>query len=80
MHIIYTSANGIFDGPVTNPFTCSCEVGKKSLTGFKFGTTIGRFPSDRGASMAVKGLMLTAHETDTSLHLFISMPIRSHVV
>ena len=30
---------------------------KKSLN-FKFGTFIGRFPSDAAASMAVKGLML----------------------
>ena len=30
---------------------------EKSLSGFKFGTFIGRFPSDGEASMAVKGLM-----------------------
>ena len=30
----------------------------KSLSGFKFGTVIGRFPSDGAASMAVKGLIL----------------------
>ena len=30
--------------------------GQKSLNGFKFGTFIGRFPSDGEASMAVKGL------------------------
>ena len=33
--------------------------GQKSLNGFKFGILIGRFPSDGGASMAVKGLMLS---------------------
>ena len=30
---------------------------QKSLNGFKFGTLIGRFPSDDAASMAVKGLI-----------------------
>ena len=30
----------------------------KSLKDFKFGTSIGRFPSDSAASTAVKGLML----------------------
>ena len=30
--------------------------GAKTLNGFKFGTFIGRFPSDSAASMAVKGL------------------------
>ena len=30
---------------------------EKSLSGFKFDTFIGRFPSDGEASMAVKGLM-----------------------
>ena len=29
---------------------------QKSFNGFKFGTLIGRFPSDSAASMAVKGL------------------------
>ena len=28
----------------------------KSLNGFKFGTFIGRFPSDGAAGMSVKGL------------------------
>ena len=31
--------------------------GPKSLNSFKFGTFIGRFPSDGAASMTVKGLM-----------------------
>ena len=34
---------------------------KKSLNGFKFGTFIGRFPCDREASMAVKGLIKSNH-------------------
>ena len=29
---------------------------EKGFNGFKFGTFIGRFPSDRAAGMAVKGL------------------------
>ena len=39
-----------------NPFTCSCKVGTQKINGFKFGTFIGRFPSDSMASMAVKEL------------------------
>ena len=31
--------------------------GPKSLNGFRFGTFIGRFPSDGVGSMVVKGLM-----------------------
>ena len=31
--------------------------GPKSLNSFKFGTFIGRFPSDGAASMTAKGLM-----------------------
>ena len=30
--------------------------GAKTLNGFKFGSVIGRFPSDGAASMALKGL------------------------
>ena len=42
---------------------CSCEGGGGgggggSLTDFKFGTFIGRFPSDGVASVAVKGLTM----------------------
>ena len=33
---------------------------KKDPHGFKFGTFVGRFPSDSAASMAVKGLTLEA--------------------
>ena len=36
-------------------FTCSCKR-EKSLNDFKFGTSIGHFPSDSTASTAVKGL------------------------
>ena len=32
------------------------EKKKESLNDFKFGTFVGRFPSDGAASMAVKGL------------------------
>ena len=42
-----------------SPFTCSRNGGKKSLNDFKFGTFIGRFPSDSAASIAVKGLTST---------------------
>ena len=66
----YTPPNSICDGTVTNllpilcinrnPFTGSCEGGKTSLNGFKFGTFIGSFPRDGAASMAVNGL-ITAH-------------------
>ena len=59
-----------FDGRVTNLlsiqrilieiFSRAHAKGKKDLNGFKFGTFAGRFPSDDGASMAVKGLNLLA--------------------
>ena len=32
---------------------------KKKLNDFKFGTSIGRFPSEGEASTAVKGLMIS---------------------
>ena len=60
------------DGPVTDLFSVLCILikilshtnekggGKKSLNGFKFGTFIGRFPSDVVASMAVKGLITSS--------------------
>ena len=35
--------------------------GGKSLNDFKFGTFIGRFPSDGAASMAEKGLRVSEH-------------------
>ena len=56
----------IFDGSnfntahtYANLSTCSCEGEKKRkrLNDFKFGTCIGRFPSDVAARMAMKGLM-----------------------
>ena len=56
----------IFDGSTFNTShtyanlsTCSCEGEKKrkSLNDFKFGTCIGRFPSDVAARMAMKRLM-----------------------
>ena len=45
-----------------NLFACSCEGGEGggSLNDFKFGTSIGCFPSDGGASMAVEGLRVKA--------------------
>ena len=58
----------IFDGPVANLLSVLCllieifsrahEKRKKVLNDFKFGTSFGRFQSDGGASMAVKGLIL----------------------
>ena len=61
-----TSANSIFDGPITNLLSTmcilieilSCAHAKrgKGLNDFKFGTFIGRFQSDGAASMAVKWL------------------------
>jgi len=49
-----------------NLFTCSCERDNNNNNnnkgeqndGFKFGTFIGRFPSDGAAGMAVKWLTL----------------------
>ena len=56
-----------FDGPITNLLSILCILIEfpshahakrgKNLNDFKFGTSIGHFPSDRVASMAVKGLM-----------------------
>ena len=43
-----------------NPFMSSCEGGKKALMASNFGTSIGSFPKDGAASMAVKGLMYLA--------------------
>ena len=40
-----------------NPFHVLTWRGKKSFNVFKFGTFMGRFPSDSAASVAVKGLM-----------------------
>ena len=41
----------------TRPVRCSCEREEKH-NDFRFGSFIGRFPSDDVASMAVKGLRL----------------------
>ena len=56
-----------FDSPVTNLLSILCILidissrahakGKKDLNVFKFGTFVGRFPSDGETSMAVKGLI-----------------------
>ena len=63
----YKLANSIFDGPITTLLSILCILVEifspahvkmgKSLNGFKFGTSIGRFLSDSAANMAVKGLM-----------------------
>ena len=60
--------DSIFDGPITNLlsilsilieilFMYSREGVKKGFNVFKFGTFIGRFPSDGTAGVAVKGLI-----------------------
>ena len=64
----YTPANSMLDGPVTNPLSVLCifiefpsrayAKGWKSQNDFKFGTSVGCFPSDRAASTAVKGLKI----------------------
>ena len=61
------AANSTFDGPITILLSVLCILVEvlsraqaksgKSLNDFKFGTSIGRFPSDGAASTAVKGLM-----------------------
>ena len=63
----YTPANSLFDGPVTNLLSVQCIWIEflsrahvkvwKSQNDFKFGSSIAHFPSDRTASMAVKGLI-----------------------
>ena len=62
----YTPANSVFDGPITDLLSVLCVLvevlsrahakREKSLNGFKFGTSTGRFSSDVAASTAVKGL------------------------
>ena len=62
----YTPANSIFDGPVRNPLSVryifiafpsrAHAKGWKKQNDFKLDTSGGHFPSDRAASMAVKGL------------------------
>ena len=44
------------------------QRGEKSLNDFKFGTSVGRFPSDGTASTAVKGLMSCQSHRVTSVH------------
>ena len=61
-------ANNIFDGPITNLLSILCILVEvlsrahanrgKSLNDFKFGTSIGHFPSDGAESTAVTGLCL----------------------
>ena len=55
-----------------NRFTCSCKGrgwggggGGEGLNDLKFGTFIGRFPSDGATSMAVKGLILSPESFTT---------------
>ena len=60
------SANGIFDGPITNLlsilrilieiFSRAHLKGEKALMVSPLSTCTGRFPSDGEASMTVKGL------------------------
>ena len=66
----YMPANTIFGGPVSscnkstfnavhfdrNPFTSSCEAGKKSRNDLKFGTFMGCFPSEVQQALQWKGL------------------------
>ena len=67
-----TPANSIFAGPLSNLLWILCILieilsrahakgAKKSLNDFKFGTIMGRFPSDGAASMAEKGLRDSEH-------------------
>ena len=64
MHI-YVPANGIFDGPITNPLLALCiliEILSRTHTKGEKAVIVpnlalfGRFPSDGAACMAVKGL------------------------
>ena len=65
MHI-YTPENSIFDGPITKSTFNTVHLieilsrvhakGTHRLNHFKFGTFIGRSPSDDAASLAVKVL------------------------
>ena len=70
----YTPVNITVDGPIrkNNPLSTLCFLieifprahakGKKRLNYLKFGTFIGRFPSDGMASMAVK-VLIRQHKT-----------------
>ena len=63
---IYTPENNTFDGPITNLLSIlwilidvlsrAHAKGPQKLNHFKFGTFIGRSPSDDAASLAVKVL------------------------
>ena len=67
-----TPPNSISDGPVTDLLSILCILieilshahahakgAKKSLRGFRVGTSFGNFPSDGAASKVVKGFNLT---------------------
>ena len=59
----YLPANIIIDGPITSLLSILCFLieicpradDTKGVNDFKFGTFIGRFPSDGMANTAVKG-------------------------
>ena len=69
----YTPANGISDGPVTSLLSILCIlievlsrahlIGGKCLSDFRFGTFIGRFPSDSTVRIAVKGSKSSVNRT-----------------
>ena len=75
----YMPANSIFDGPITNLLSILCILVKvlscahanrgKSRNNFKFGASIGRFPSDSAESTAVKELCLI-HFKLKAIHSF----------
>ena len=63
-----TPPDAVFDGPITNlhsalcilleiPLCAHAKGGKKGHNDVRFGTFIGRFPTDPLSSMAVKWLM-----------------------
>ena len=62
----YTPAISIFEGHIATLHLIPCILVEvlsrayrkrgQSLNDFKFGTSVGRFPSDDAASRAVKGL------------------------
>ena len=70
----YTPEKSISDGPVTNQLSVLCILietisrahakVRKSFNGFRFGTLVGRFPSDGAASMAVKELSVRDEDAE----------------
>ena len=82
----YTPGNSISDGPITNIISVPCiliEVlshahakGGEILNDFKFGTFIGRFPSDTLANMAVKGLWSVYRLQGFCMFVLISVSCR----